>query len=139
MLPLSLISRGGPGVVRADDGARRVLAHACGEYGVGGGRICGTAWAGQAQEVGYPEAVRKWVVLPIAAVAVIAVVAVVLTQQSQQQARAEQVDQWHQDLHAWEESQAEALAAPEGPVLSEVVTGAAMTALPPAHAEQVAD
>src|SRR5699024_2386854 len=103
------------------------------------GRICGSAWAGQVQGVGYPEAVRKWVVLLIAAVVVIAVVAVVLTQQSQQQARAEQVDQWHQDLHAWEESQAEALAAPEGPVLSEVVTGAAMTALPPAHAEQVAD
>src|SRR5699024_268136 len=122
MLPLSLIYRGGPGVVRADDGARRVLAHACGEYGVGGVGFAGrrgpgfrTAWAGQAQGVGYPEAVRKWVVLLIAAVVVIAVVAVVLTQQSQQQARAEQVDQWHQDLHAWEESQAEALAAPEGP------------------------
>src|SRR5699024_12456836 len=43
------------------------------------------------------------------------------------------------DLQAWEGSQAEAVGAPEGPVLSEVVTGAAMTALLPAHAEQVAD
>src|SRR5699024_7060504 len=56
-----------------------------------------------------------------------------------QQAEAARVDQWHQDLQVWEEAQAEALAAPEGPLLSEVVTGAAMTALPPEHADQVAD
>src|SRR5699024_12588506 len=98
MLPLSLIYRGGPGLVRADDGARRVLAHACGEYGVGGVGFAGrrgagvrTAWDGQAQGVGYPEAVRKWGGLLIAAVVVIAGAAVVLTKRSRQQACHEEV------------------------------------------------
>lgn len=82
---------------------------------------------------------RKWVAVLVAAVAVVGVVALVLTQRNQEEAHAQEVAQWQQDLQTWESSQAEALIPPEGPLLSEMITGAAMSDLPSAAPVPVAD
>lgn len=69
---------------------------------------------------------RKWVGLIAVAVIAIGAAVVFLTHRAQDEAHAQDVAAWHTQLQEWEETRAQQLQPPQDPLLSDVVTGAAM-------------
>lgn len=68
---------------------------------------------------------RRWVIVAVVLVLVVAGTAIALTRGGGEDSAA--AADWQADLATWESEQAEALVPPEGPALTDVVTGDAMT------------